>query len=358
MSQPSVVLIMAGGTGGHIMPGLAVADELRERGWSVSWLGNPSKMEGRIVPLRGYELLSTTFSGVRGKGILAKIKAPFQLLGAMVGVWRHFVRIKPSVVLGMGGYVALPGGLIAWLRGVPLCVHEQNAIAGMTNRVLAKFARLSLTGFPGAIQQSETVGNPVRGDLLKLVDPADRYQERTGPLRILVLGGSLGASALNKTLPAAFALIPEAQRPVVTHQAGEQHLQALVDAYLHAGVEADCVAFIEDMASAIAQADLLICRAGAMTVAEVAAAGVAALFVPFPYAVDDHQTANARFLTKDQSAWLVQQDELSPQWLIQWLSLRSRDELAQVAQRARAHTQPRSAQRIADVCEQLAKGRI
>jgi len=357
MSKTSVILIMAGGTGGHIMPGLAFADVLSARGWTVRWLGNPAKMEGRLVPARGYVIAGTSFSGVRGKGLNAIIKAPFQLLTAMTQVWKHFDRFKPHVVLGMGGYVALPGGLVSWLRGVPLLVHEQNAIAGMTNRLLAKFARTVLTGFPGTMAGAQPVGNPVRQDLLSLATVSERYGQRVGPLKILVLGGSLGATALNTVLPAALGLMPDAARGQVTHQSGEQHLDTLKDNYTKAGIQANCVAFIDDMAHALGHADLVICRAGAMTVAEVAAAGVAALFVPFPHAVDDHQTANAKYLTQDKSAWLVQQSELSPEWLAQWLSSRTRAELAEVAERAQLHAKLNCAERIADICEKYAKGR-
>lgn len=354
MSQAPVIMIMAGGTGGHIMPGLAVADVLRGRGWTVRWLGNPEKMEGRLVPARGYQLVPLRFAGVRGSGMWSKLRAPFLLMRAIAQVWRQFGTIRPSVVLGMGGYVAFPGGVVSALRSRPLVLHEQNAIAGMTNRWLSRLAKRVLAGFPGALPGAEVVGNPVREEVAALADPVQRYAGRSGQLRVLVVGGSLGAAALNSTLPQALALLPAQDRPHVVHQAGTQHIEALRAAYVAAGVQADCVAFIDDMASALADADLLICRAGAMTVAEVAAAGVAALFVPFPHAVDDHQTANARFLADDSAAWLQQQNELSPAWLARWLSERSREELAGVAARARKHALPASAQRIADICEELA----
>jgi len=351
----SVILIMAGGTGGHIMPGLAVADVMSQRGWTVRWLGSHQKMEGKLVPARGYVMSEVNFTGVRGKGLAAKLKAPFQLLGAMARVWRHVSQIKPNVVLGMGGYVALPGGLVSWLRGVPLVIHEQNAVAGMTNKILAKFARLLLTGFPATIGGAEVVGNPVRADVIDMPAPALRYAQRTGPLNVLVLGGSLGATALNTVLPQALSLMARDKRPLVTHQAGTQHIEALIDGYGKAAVEAVCVPFIDDMARALAHADLVICRAGAMTVAEISAAGVAALFVPFPHAVDDHQTANANFLVQDSSAWLRQQSELTADWLAQWLSERTRQELCEVAIGAQKHAQPNSAIRIADLCEQISK---
>lgn len=354
MSSPTI-LIMAGGTGGHIMPGLAVAHVLRERGWRVLWLGNPDKMEGRLVPARGIELVPLQFQGVRGRGVAALIKLPYLLARAGMQAWQRLSQVRPDVVLGMGGYVAFPGGMVASLRGIPLVVHEQNAVAGTANRWLAKRARRVLSGFPNVLARGEVLGNPVRADLCDLPPPEQRYASRNGRLRVLVIGGSLGAQALNTVLPKALALMPPQSRPEVMHQAGEQHLQALRDGYAQAGVAADCRAFIEDMADAMAQADLLICRAGAMTVAEVAATGVAALFVPFPHAIDDHQTANARFLSDVRAAWLRQQTELTPEWLAEWLSQRTRSELQSVAERARLHARPQAAADIADVCVEAAR---
>ena len=287
--------------------------------------------------------------------MLAKIKAPFQLLMAMLQVWKHFARLKPSVVLGMGGYVALPGGLVAWLRRVPLVVHEQNAVAGMTNAILSKFAHRTLCGLPNAMQHAQMVGNPVRADLLGLPSPELRYAQRTGRLRMLILGGSLGATVLNKTVPEALSLMAEHERPIVTHQSGSQHISGLAQAYEQAGVAATCVPFIEDMAQAMSQADLVICRAGAMTVAEVAAAGVAALFVPFAHAVDDHQTANANYLTSHGAGWIIQQSQLTAQWLSQWLKAITRPELAEIALKAKAYALPDSALQIANVCQQVCK---
>lgn len=347
------ILIMAGGTGGHIMPGLAVADVLRDRGWSVRWLGNPEKMEGTIVPARGYQLVPLRFAGLRGRGIRAKLVAPFLLLRALWQAWKHFSTIQPSVVLGMGGYVSFPGGVMSALRGCPLVLHEQNAVAGMANKALARLSKRTLAGFPDALSGAEVVGNPVRQDVVALAEPSERYAQRTGPLRVLVVGGSLGATALNNILPEALALMPLAERPHVLHQSGAQHLATLNADYQRVGVQAECVAFIDDMAAALGQADLLICRAGAMTVAEVAAAGVAALFVPYPHAVDDHQTANASFLSNDQSAWLMQQNSLTAAGLSEWLSKRTRQELAAVARRARTHAKPHAAQQIANICEEL-----
>jgi len=347
------ILIMAGGTGGHIMPGLAVADVLRTRGWTVRWLGHPEKMEGQIVPASGYDMAPLRFAGLRGRGIRAKLLAPFLLMRALCQAWGHFSKIRPHVVLGMGGYVSFPGGVVSALRARPLVLHEQNAIAGMANKALAKISKRVLAGFPGALPGAEVVGNPVRQDVVALAEPAQRYAQRTGPLRMLVVGGSLGAAVLNTIIPEALALMPKAQRPEVMHQAGAKNLEMLEAAYKKVGVQAQCMAFVDDMAQALGQADLLVCRAGAMTVAEVAAAGVAALFVPFPHAVDDHQTANAKFLSDDGSACLLQQENLTAPQLAAWLSARSRPELADVATRARTHARPMAAERIADICEEL-----
>ncbi len=355
MSVAPTILIMAGGTGGHIMPGLAVADVLKARGWNIQWLGNPDKMEGKLVPARGYPLVALRFAGVRGTGLLSKMKSPFLLLKAVCQAWRQIGRVRPNVVLGMGGYVAFPGGVVAALRSKPLVLHEQNAVAGMTNRWLGKIARRKLAGFPDALPGAEVVGNPVRQDVAILPDPSVRFAGRVGPLRLLVVGGSLGAQALNSILPKALALIESSKRPIVVHQAGVQHIDGLIESYKHVEVQAQCLPFIDDMAAELGQADLLICRAGAMTVAEVCAAGVAALFVPFPAAVDDHQTANAKFLSNDSAAWIQQQRDLTPEWLAHWIEARTRDELCAVATRARAHAQPESAQRIAAICEELAE---
>jgi len=348
------VLIMAGGTGGHIMPGLAVAHELRQRGWRVVWLGHPERMEGRLVPQHDIPLQPLRFAGVRGKGPMALLKLPFALAGACGQAWRALDAIKPDVVLGMGGYVAFPGGLMARLRRVPIVVHEQNAVAGTANRLLARMARKVLAGFPGALPGALMVGNPVREEVLRLPASDERYGRREGPLRLLVVGGSLGAQVLNEVVPQALALLPRQERPEVVHQAGAQHIESLQQRYAQAGVQAECHAFIDDMAARLGEADLLICRAGAMTVAEVAAAGVAALFVPLPHAIDDHQTANARYLSDCNGAWLCKQAGFTPDWLAGWLKERSREELARYAGHAHEHASLNAAQQIADACEHVA----
>ncbi|HLU15251.1 MAG TPA: undecaprenyldiphospho-muramoylpentapeptide beta-N-acetylglucosaminyltransferase [Burkholderiaceae bacterium] len=353
MTTPTL-LVMAGGTGGHIMPGLAVAQELKRRGWNIAWLGNPERMEGHLVPSYGFELHALDFGGVRGKGPLALLKLPFALLRAGWQAHRIFRRVRPDVVLGMGGYVAFPGGLVSRLHRVPLVIHEQNAVAGTANRWLARMADKVMTGFPGALPGAVVVGNPVRADIAHLAQPEARYGAREGRLRVLVLGGSLGALPLNTTVPLGMKQLPENQRPEIWHQSGEQHLDTLRTAYANAGVDARCVAFIDDMAQALAWADLVICRAGAMTVSEIAAAGVAALFVPLPHAIDDHQTANARFLSECDGAWLQPQAGFTPEWLAQWLSERERDELARVGQHAWQHARPEATEHIADACVQAA----
>jgi len=352
-SAPTL-LIAAGGTGGHIFPGLAVASVLQQRGWRVLWCGHPERMEGELVPKHGIALLPLRFAGLRGKGLATLVKLPFSLLSACVQAWRVISRARPDVVLGMGGYVAFPAGAIAWLRRIPLVIHEQNSVAGLTNRMLARLATRVLIGFPVALKNAVTVGNPVASRFSDAPDPTQRYGAKRGPLQLLILGGSLGAQALNHTVPQALARLPEAQRPLVRHQCGRGHVDATHAAYQRAGVAADCVAFL-DTADALAWADVVVCRAGAMTVAEVATVGVAALFVPLPHAVDDHQSANARFLSDARAGWLQAQAELTPQWLAAWLGGLSREQLRAVAERARALAVPEADQRIADVCEEAVK---
>ena len=349
------ILIMAGGTGGHIMPGLAVADELQQRGWHVYWLGNPDRMEGDLVPACGYQLLPMSFAGLRGKGLSALLKLPFALAGAIVDAGKAFKKVKPTVVLGMGGYAAFPGSVVAFFTAKPIVLHEQNAVAGTANKVISKLAKRVLIAFPKALSNGTVVGNPVRAELLNLPTPVERFAGREGPLHLLVIGGSLGALALNNLIPQAIAQLPLDQRPLITHQSGAAHLELLKNNYQEAGVEANCVAFIDNMANALAEADLLICRAGAMTVAEVAAVGVPALFVPLPGAIDDHQTANARWLADSGAAEVKAQSALSAQWLAEWLVSKDRKQLLEMANSARAMALPGATHAIADVCEQLAR---
>ena len=349
------LLIMAGGTGGHVFPGLAVADILAQRGWKVVWMGNPDSFEARTVPPRGYEMALVRFAALRGKGLLRKLLLPVNLLSGFWQALREIRRIKPDVVLGMGGYVSFPGGMMAVLLNRPLVIHEQNSIAGLANRVLAKVADRVVCGFPDALPKSQWAGNPVRADIAALPAPAERFEERgDSPLRLLVLGGSLGAAAINEIVPKGLSLIPEAERPVVVHQAGEKHLATLEANYAAAGVRANCVAFIEDMAGAYAWADLVLCRAGALTVAELAAAGVASILVPFPHAVDDHQTANARFLADAGGAFLLPQHEMTPE-SVSLIRNYTRSQLLQMAERAREMARPEAAEAVARVCEEVCK---
>jgi UDP-N-acetylglucosamine--N-acetylmuramyl-(pentapeptide) pyrophosphoryl-undecaprenol N-acetylglucosamine transferase len=348
------LLVMAGGTGGHIMPGLAVAEYLKAQGWKIAWMGNPDGMEAKLTVGRGYEMAWVHFSALRGKGLLRKLMLPFNLLRGFRGAWSQIKRIQPDVVLGMGGYISFPGGMMASLQGIPLVLHEQNSVAGLANKVLAGVADRIVTGFPEVLKQGHWVGNPVRPEIAVLPAPTVRYAQHSGPLRVLVVGGSLGAQALNAAMPKALALIPEDERPVVVHQAGEKHLPMLKSFYISAGVNADCVAFINDMAGAYDWADLVICRAGALTVAELAAAGVASLLVPFPHAVDDHQTANARFLSHAGAAILLPQDQLTPARLAEIRNL-SRSQLTQLAEKARALARPEATAAVALACAELAK---
>ncbi len=347
------IMIMAGGTGGHVFPGLAVADHLRDRGWKVIWLGSPSGMEAKLVPSRGYAMVPVQFSGLRGKGIVTLLLLPLRLLKAFWQAARALRTHKPDVVLGMGGYVAFPGGMMASLLGRPLVIHEQNSVAGLTNRVLARVADRVLAGFPGALSKAEAVGNPVRADIAALPAPAKRFAGRSGPLKLLVIGGSLGAAALNDIVPQALALLPAAIRPEVRHQSGVQHAAALRDNYQRAGINADTVAFIDDMAGAYAQADLVICRAGALTVAELAAAGVASILVPFPHAVDDHQTGNARYLADAGAAVLMQQKDMTAQGLAALINSLGRERLLAMAEKARSLAHADATGRVARICEEI-----
>lgn len=346
------LLVMAGGTGGHVFPGLAVAQELAGRGWRIVWMGNPAGMEARLVGGAGYEFAPVCFAALRGKGVARKLLLPARLLSAFWQARRELVRIRPDVVLGLGGYVSFPGGMMAVLAGRPLVVHEQNALPGLANRVLARVAERVLCAFPDVLG-GEWTGNPVRAAIAALPPPGRRLAGRSGPLRLLVLGGSLGAAALNEAVPKGLALLAPDARPEVLHQAGEQHLATLSANYAAAGVPARCVAFIEDMADAYGWADLVICRAGALTVAELAAAGVASILVPFPHAVDDHQTANARFLADAGAAVLLPQAQLTPE-NIALLRNYGRAQLLQMAEKARELAMPGAAARVADVCEELA----
>jgi UDP-N-acetylglucosamine--N-acetylmuramyl-(pentapeptide) pyrophosphoryl-undecaprenol N-acetylglucosamine transferase len=344
------ILVMAGGTGGHVMPAMAVADYMRSNGWRVVWLGSKQGMEARLVPKGGYDMEWIRFSGLRGKGLMRVALLPLNLLVAFWQSARVIFRVRPDVVLGMGGYVSFPGGMMASLLNRPLVVHEQNSIAGLANRVLAGVADYILSGFPGVLRKSQWVGNPVRESIAQLPPPALRFATHRNRLHLLVLGGSLGAQALNEVVPQALGLVPEARRPQVTHQSGTKHVESVRHCYQQAGVSAQAVPFIDDMAAHYAQADLVICRAGALTVSELAAVGVASILVPFPHAVDDHQSHNARFLVDAGAALLVQQRELSPRRLADLVLGLTRERLLEMASRARSLAKPGAAAAVAEVC--------
>ncbi|MGA7813739.1 undecaprenyldiphospho-muramoylpentapeptide beta-N-acetylglucosaminyltransferase [Caballeronia sp.] len=352
------LMVMAGGTGGHVFPGLAVAHWMQARGWRVVWLGNAAGMEATLVPKHGIPMEYVRFGGVRGKGIQTKLMLPVNLLRACTQSLKVLRRVKPDVVLGMGGYITFPAGLMSRLAGCPLVLHEQNSIAGLANRVLAHIAKRVLVAFPNALPGAEWTGNPIRAELAQALPPKERYAARTSRLNVLVVGGSLGAAALNQTVPKALALLDPTVRPRIVHQAGAKHIDALKANYAAAGFQAgddlQLVPFIDDMASAYANADLVICRSGAMTVSEIAAVGVAALFVPFPFAVDDHQTTNAAFLAKQGAAHVIQQRELSADKLAGWLREQTRDSLADMAEKARALAKPDAAERVARACADAA----
>ena len=361
-SRAGTLMVMAGGTGGHVFPGLAVAHWMQARGWRVVWLGNASGMEATLVPKHGIAMEYVRFGGVRGKGLKTKLMLPVNLLRACSQSLRALRSVKPDVVLGMGGYITFPAGLMSMLSGTPLVLHEQNSIAGLANKVLAHVAKRVLVAFPNALPNAEWTGNPIRAELALALPPKERYAARNaGPearLSVLVVGGSLGAAALNETVPKALALLDPALRPRVVHQAGAKHIDALKANYAAAGLSVDddvqLVPFIDDMANAYAAADLVICRSGAMTVSEIAAVGVAALFVPFPFAVDDHQTTNAAFLANEGAAHLIQQRDLSAEKLAGWLRDQTRETLAAMAEKARALAKPDATERVGRVCADVA----
>jgi len=352
MSQ--TILIMAGGTGGHIFPALAVAEKMRERGWRVVWLGNPDGMEARLVPQHGFEMVWVKFAALRGKGLLRKLLLPLNLLKGFWQAQKAIRQVQPNVVLGMGGYITFPGGMMAALLGKPLVVHEQNSVAGLANRVLAGVADRIATGFPDVLKKGVWAGNPVRPEIARIAPPAERFAERTGALRVLIIGGSLGAQVLNEKVPQALALLAEDEQPQIVHQAGEKHIESLKANYAAVGVQAHCVSFIEDMAGAYEWADLVICRSGALTVAELAAAGVASILVPFPHAVDDHQTGNAKFLVNVGGAFLLPQTELTPESLA-LIRNYSRGQLLEMAEKARSLAKPDATEEVANICAESAK---
>lgn len=358
MSAQPVAVVMAGGTGGHVFPALAVAALLRERGFAIHWLGTDRGIEARLVPEHGHQLHCLNMSGVRGRGIGARILALFQAGLSLLSCLRLFIGLRPQVVLGMGGYAAFPGGIAAWLLRKPLVLHEQNAVAGTTNRLLARFASRVMTAYPIALGggKNRCVGNPVRADIVAIAAPEQRWalREDSEPLRLLVLGGSLGAKPINDLLPEAVAQLSPEQRPQIRHQAGRDHADIVAADYQARNVDAEVSAFVDDMAEAYAWADMVVCRSGALTVAELAAAGLGAWFVPLPHAIDDHQTANARWLSDAGIGELLPQAELSAGLLAEKLIALSRPQTLAWAEAARAMAKTDAAEQVATVCQELA----
>ena len=361
-AMTGTVMITTGGTGGHVFPGLAVAAKLVARGWRVFWLGTRDGMESRLVPQHAVEFHGVRFGGIRGKGIRKLVLGPFALLAAC---WqsRALIRRKtPDVVIGFGGFASFPGALMGVAAGKPLVLHESNAVAGLANRVLAYGADRILLGFPEALRgrhrnKTQWVGNPLRDSLVEIAAPEIRFAQRTGPLRVLVVGGSLGARALNETVPLAIARIALDARPLVLHQAGERHIEALRKAYADAGVAAECVSCIHDMGARYADADLVICRGGAITVSELAAVGVASIIVPLPGAIADEQSANASFLVEAGAARVIAQRELTPETLAQVLSQTTREHLLEMSLAARRVGRRDSAEQVAEVCIAFGRAR-
>jgi UDP-N-acetylglucosamine--N-acetylmuramyl-(pentapeptide) pyrophosphoryl-undecaprenol N-acetylglucosamine transferase len=357
-----VALIMAGGTGGHVFPALATARVLQRRGYRIVWLGTQRGIEARLVPAEGIPVEWLSVSGLRGKGVVTLLAAPFRLLVALVQALRAVRKHRPSVVLGAGGFVSGPGGLAAWLLRRPLVVHEQNAVAGLTNRVLARLADRVLEGFPGSFGRgvrAERVGNPVRPEIAAVAPPERRYAGREGRVRLLVFGGSQGSARLNAVVPAALAELPKDLRPDVLHQTGTRGLDETRAAYRTRGIDADVRPFIDDMAGAYGWADLAVCRAGALTVAELAAAGVPAVLVPFPAAVDDHQTRNAEYVVEAGAAILLPESDLTPVSLaavLRDLLTAGRPPLETMAAAARRTAITDADERLADACVAAAGG--
>ncbi|MDQ1831413.1 undecaprenyldiphospho-muramoylpentapeptide beta-N-acetylglucosaminyltransferase [Massilia scottii] len=352
------LMIMAAGTGGHIFPGIAIAQTMRQRGWDVSWLGTSHGMEQDLVPKNGIAIDSIDFSGMRGKGLKHSVTGAFKMAASFVACRRFIRQRKPDVVLGMGGYVCVPGGMMARLAGVPLALVNADAALLLSNETLAPLASKVMFGFPAdfgsAAAKAIVTGNPVRKEILAMTAPSQRFEGRSGALRILVVGGSLGAKVLNDSVPAALALLPEEQRPHVTHQSGKKNIDALRESYAKAGVTADVVDFIDDMAGAYAAADVVICRAGAITVSELTAAGVASVLVPFVASTTSHQRDNAQWMDKQKAAIHLPQSELSAQRVAQLLQGLSREACRAMAQAALAVGKRNANEAIADVLEQLA----
>ena len=359
-AKQAPVLIMAGGTGGHIFPALAVADTIQSQDVPVIWLGTAKGLESKIIPKEGIDIEYIRIGGLRGKGLVHKLIAPFKIIDAIMQALKIMRRINPRSVLGMGGYVTGPGGIAAWLMGKPLYIHEQNAVAGLTNRILAKISKKVFEAFPGSFMQMPKLscsGNPVRKEFYQLDDVEQRLAEREGRVNVLVLGGSLGAKVLNETVPQAINKIDPELRPNIRHQAGEKTVDLAHQQYEDAGVMAEVTPFIDDMAQAFEWADMIICRAGALTIAEIAVVGVPAILVPFPHAVDDHQTQNARYLSTAGAAVLIPQDMLNADSLYREVSKLIQDKKLRIkmAKKAKELAKDKAAEMIAEQCLQLSE---
>lgn len=362
MSGGKTILLMAGGTGGHIFPALAVAHALQQAGHKVVWLGSENSMEARLVPQYGIELATVAMKGLRGNGLKRKLAMPFMVFKAVQAAKQVLQRYRVDVVVGFGGFVTFPGGLAAKLGGIPIVVHEQNAVVGLANKQLAKWATKVLYAFPEAFSDAVKnadkfvlAGNPVRADIAALDEPEQRFAARSGSLKITVVGGSLGAKAFNEILPKAMALLPENVRPVLTHQTGRGNLAEVQAAYAELGVVAQVVEFIHDMTAVYRDSDVLICRAGALTIAELAAAGTGALLIPFPHAVDDHQTANARYFVSEQAGLLLPQSQLQPENLADMLAALTREQCLAWAKQARTLAMPESAEKVVQTVLRVAR---
>lgn len=351
--KPKTAIIMAGGTGGHIFPGLALANELHRNNWTVHWLGSPHHMEAQLLANQPFAFEAVEFSGVRGKSWRETITAPFRLIKACAQAYKILRRVKPNLIIGFGGYITVPAAVVALFLNIPVWLHEQNSVAGMANKLLAKWAKQVFSAFPDVLPKAQWVGNPLRQIFTDKAQPAERFKNRQGALKILVVGGSLGAQSLNENVPKALALIDPANRPSVIHQAGAKHLSQLESRYSQLGVQAQTTAFIQDTAQAFADADLIICRAGASTVTEIAAIGAAAIFVPFPHAVDDHQTVNANYLVAHQAAWLLPQNQLTPEKLAELIQKTNRSELLTMAENAYQQRKINAAQSIALLAQNI-----
>lgn len=349
------VLFMAGGTGGHVNPGIAVAKELEKRGYQIHWLGTRTGIEARLVPASGFSLHFLRVKGVRGRGLMKKILAPLSMFMAVVQAIKIIRKVRPKFVVGFGGYVAAPGGVAAYLLRLPLIVHEQNAVAGATNKILSKFADKVLIAFPTTMPKGVVTGNPVREEMRQVPPPSVRFENRTGALRVLVFGGSLGASGINKIVPKSLGLARSEIDLIVKHQTGKNDVLLVQDEYEKSGQNIEVLEFIDDMAGALEWADFVICRSGALTVSEMATVGLGAIYIPFPYAVDDHQTKNAEYICHAGGGYILQESDAEPGVLAKLIieSFSDRKKLLDMATKAMSRAVPDTEKIVANMCEDL-----